>query len=190
MNRTEHLLTVLSEECVEVAKDISKAMRFGLHDQVSLNPDVLGSEGPSNAMRIATELAELLAMKDWLVEEGIIPVPPITAYRAKRKRVERYMDYALRSGALQMEGLEATQPREASQEPPAESEEWLTFGNLRIQRWKLEEFAAQELLRGDVAFGPGREATTSEQGRSGSSNAAIVDHGSVGDEANPTKGHE
>ncbi len=144
MNRTEHLLTVLSEECVEVAKDISKAMRFGLHDQVSLNPDVLGSEGPSNAMRIATELAELLAMKDWLVEEGIIPAPPITAYRAKRKRVERYMDYALRSGALQMEGLEATQPREASLEPPAEldPQEWVRVTkHLRMTRQALEELA-------------------------------------------------
>ncbi len=46
-----------------------------------------------------------------------------------------------------LEAWRPTQPREASQEPPADPQEWLTFGNLRIQRWKLEEFAAQEEQR-------------------------------------------
>ena len=32
MNREEHLLTILSEECAEVIKDVSKALRFGLDD--------------------------------------------------------------------------------------------------------------------------------------------------------------
>lgn len=48
MNATEHLLVCLAEECGEVAKECSKALRFGLDDQVTLNPyGPRGTEGPT-----------------------------------------------------------------------------------------------------------------------------------------------
>ena len=95
MNRTEHLLTVLSEECIEVAKEVSKALRFGLDDFM---PDPPLNGTISNRQRIAEELRQVMAMADWLHEEGVLPF--IFPDRDKRERVERYMEYARASGAL------------------------------------------------------------------------------------------
>jgi len=37
MNRMEHLLAVLAEECAEVAQRCSKAQRFGMHQKQALD---------------------------------------------------------------------------------------------------------------------------------------------------------
>lgn len=96
MNRTEHLLTVLAEECIKVAADICKALRFGLDDRSPLPPN--GSA--ANRELIATEFEELRAMVDWLWREQILPDPPDGVYEAKQERVERLMRYAEATGAL------------------------------------------------------------------------------------------
>lgn len=97
MNTTEHLLTCLSEECVEVSKDISKALRFGLEDRNVLNPT-----GPTNRERIIEELNDLMGILDMLVDHGILPLgwESQTKMNAKKRKVGKFMDYAREHGAL------------------------------------------------------------------------------------------
>ena len=93
MNKTEHLLTCLIEECAEVQKAAAKALRFGLDDT---SPD-----GVTNREGIANERIDLLAVLEMLEEEGIIP--PLEAHqstRPKKDKVTKYMDYAKGRGTL------------------------------------------------------------------------------------------
>lgn len=101
MNDTEHLLTCLSEECLEVSKDIHKALRFGLSDRNVLKPD-----GPTNLERICDELNDLIAVVRMLEHRGILPPNWGSAEKQASKviRVLRFMDYAREKGALQYQG--------------------------------------------------------------------------------------
>lgn len=67
MNREEHLLTILSEECAEVIKDVSKALRFGLDDYP---PD--STKENTNKKRIAYELNDIIAVAQMLKNEQYI----------------------------------------------------------------------------------------------------------------------
>lgn len=94
MNRTEHLLACLAEECAEVQHAVAKALRFGLDD---------GYPGSSstNAQDIARELVDLLAVVGMLESENIIEVPRDTvAINRKKDKVRNYMDYAESVGSL------------------------------------------------------------------------------------------
>jgi hypothetical protein len=89
VNRTEHLLTCLIEECAEVQKAASKALRFGLDDHA---PD--GSI-TKNEESIAYECIDLLAIIEMLREENIIPL--LNAQQLivdKKNKVKKYMEYA------------------------------------------------------------------------------------------------
>ena len=104
MNTAEHLLVCLSEECGEVAKECSKALRFGLDDQVTLNPyGPRGTQGPTVREKIVDELNDLLGIVSMLVQRGILPENWQDAVKqdAKTHRVAAYMDYAVRGGTLQ-----------------------------------------------------------------------------------------
>lgn len=98
MNVGEHLLTVLSEECGEVAHDVSKALRFGLDDVNCLTPG-----GPTNRERICRELNQLFAAIELCQESGLLP--PVILDReiieSKKSAVAKYMVYAQEKGALQ-----------------------------------------------------------------------------------------
>ena len=98
MNHTEHLLTCLSEECLEVAKDISKSNRFGLSDRNPLNP-----KGMTNQQRIIRELNDLMAVISILEDEGLLPKDWQSAslQTEKRDKVRRFMDYARKNLTLQ-----------------------------------------------------------------------------------------
>ena len=93
MNTHEHLLTVLAEECGEVAYEVHKALRFGLTDHSPHD----ATKTP-NSERIAYELGDLLAVVELVVEAGLIPQPAINGQ--KRAKVDRFMTYARNSGAL------------------------------------------------------------------------------------------
>lgn len=89
MNVKEHLLTILSEECAEVAQRASKAARFGLKE-------IQPGQAEDNTRRLERELAELLAVAQILgltvrEEDKLL----------KRVKVEKYMAYALEIGTLQ-----------------------------------------------------------------------------------------
>ena len=98
MNKTEHLLTCLTEECSEVQKAAAKALRFGLDD---CTPN--GST--NNAEDIVAEIHDLLAIIEMLKDANIIPdTTPNNAEQLvhmKKEKVIKYMDYAIKQGTLQ-----------------------------------------------------------------------------------------
>ena len=65
MNKTEHLLACLAEECAEVQHAVAKALRFGLDD------GYLGAAS-TNAQDIAREFADVLAVVEMLEEDGAL----------------------------------------------------------------------------------------------------------------------
>lgn len=110
MNATEHLLACLAEECGEVAKEVSKSLRFGLDDKVTMDPHgPRGTEGPDNRRKIADEMVDLLAVYQMCVSARILPDLGISTTHTevirrvvkKQKKVEAYMDYARRVGSLE-----------------------------------------------------------------------------------------
>lgn len=110
MNRTEHILSVIAEEGGEVAKEISKANRFGLDDQLTTDPHgERGTTGPTNREKIQAEFIDMLGAYQLAVKAGIMPslgldqLPPwvVEKMASKVARVEAYMVYAVRVGALQ-----------------------------------------------------------------------------------------
>lgn len=94
MNRSEHLLSCIAEECAEVAQRISKALRFGLGE---IQPGQL----LTNAERISEELCDLNAVVWMAVNEGLIPSFSDYGIALKREKVEKFMAYAKQQGALQ-----------------------------------------------------------------------------------------
>jgi NTP pyrophosphatase (non-canonical NTP hydrolase) len=95
VNRTEHLLTCLAEECAEVAQRVSKALRFGLDE-------VQPGQASNNAERIADELADLIAVAEILADYDIIPEPIVgaAATRDKLAKIERFMEISREQGVL------------------------------------------------------------------------------------------
>lgn len=95
MNRTEHLLVCLAEECSEVGQRVSKALRFGL--------DEIQRDQPfNNSERIVEELGDLYSVVSILIADGILPpfsIPQKTV-DAKRAKIERYMEISRATGAL------------------------------------------------------------------------------------------
>ena len=103
MNRKEHLLTILAEECCEVGQRVSKALRF-TPEEVQPNHHQ-NPQQQSNAERIAYELTDLFAVAEMLVAEGIIPdFRDINEMRAKWMKVEHYLEYSQKVGTLKGEG--------------------------------------------------------------------------------------
>lgn len=97
MNQSEHILECLQEECIEVAKDISKSQRFGLNDRNVLNPTC-----PTNRERVIDELNDLMAVVEMAVEFGILPHywRDPDKQSIKINKVRKFMDYARKVGAL------------------------------------------------------------------------------------------
>lgn len=95
MNRTQLLLLKLSEECVEVSKECSKAIQFGLDE---VYPPV----GLSNRDRIRAELQDVFAVVQILNDElglGFLPSPE--AAEIKLHKINHYAQYSKDLGQLQ-----------------------------------------------------------------------------------------
>lgn len=88
MTRTDHLLTILAEECAEVAQRASKALRFGLGE-------IQPGQALTNLERIEEELGDLIAVARML---GLAPSERTLA--DKPAKVERFLDYSERCGKL------------------------------------------------------------------------------------------
>jgi len=98
MNRTEHLLSILAEECAEVAQRASKAARFGL-------TEVQPGQPLTNAERILEEMFDVFAMFEMLTEEECLPDicdgdDARAAMDAKKAKVEKFLAYSRECGTL------------------------------------------------------------------------------------------
>jgi len=94
MNRTEHLLACLAEECHEIGQRALKAQRFGL---LEIQPE----QELTNWHRLQQELADLLAVMEMLEgPAGCLYCIPRNLIEAKKAKVEKYMVYAESQGAL------------------------------------------------------------------------------------------
>lgn len=97
MNKTEHLLACLAEECAEVTHACMKALRFGLGDAEPGQPH-------TNAEKIIQEIADLYAVVELLEETGILRPRNFNEINSlmtcKKAKVEKFMAYARELGAL------------------------------------------------------------------------------------------
>ena len=101
MTRHEHLLTILAEECAEVAQRVSKALRFGVLE-------VQPGQEKTNAERIVEELIDLKAV--WRLLSGSfgggVVLPKVAAgdefkmIEAKVAKVERYLAFSVGRGLV------------------------------------------------------------------------------------------
>lgn len=91
--REDLLLIQLGEECAEVTKNISKALRFG-------KDEVYAKVGLSNEQRITQEMQDLIAVFDMLVADGILPDLDVPAMDQKRNKVEEYLGYSKELGII------------------------------------------------------------------------------------------
>lgn len=95
MNLQEHLLIIAQEECIEIAKEISKSLRFGLDDHSPDDPNKI-----SNLNRINLEYSHLVAMIDMLCEAGIEIIPNHEEIINKKTRVKKFLGYSKQKGKL------------------------------------------------------------------------------------------
>lgn len=95
MNTQEHLLTVLAEECAEVAQNCSKALRFGLDDKHPKNGNL------RNRVLLDNEVNDLLGAIQLCRSAGILPSrsSPVRI-GLKQAKVRRFMEYARKVGTL------------------------------------------------------------------------------------------
>jgi NTP pyrophosphatase (non-canonical NTP hydrolase) len=96
MNKIEHLLTCLAEECAEVQQAVAKALRFGLDDGYPCKTT-------TNAEDIAYEYKDLVAVMEMLELEieGISKLANSEVdKRIKKEKVIHYMEYAKKRGTL------------------------------------------------------------------------------------------
>lgn len=95
MNRKEHLLVCLAEECDEVGQRVAKALRFGVNE-------VQPGQALTNAHRITDELKDLWSVALALAMEGVIPYPQpsIAEVEAKRAKIDRFMAISREQGVL------------------------------------------------------------------------------------------
>lgn len=86
MDRTEHILINLMEECGEVAQRASKAARFSLGE-------IQPGQPYTNAERIMHEWADLNGMMEKCIEEGLVKWPDDFAQRVmeKKQRFEKFL---------------------------------------------------------------------------------------------------
>lgn len=95
MNAQEYLLTALSEELIESAHRVSKALRFGL-------TEVQPGQSLNNSQRIDLEINDIYAVLDILEERGInLGSYNPALVEAKKAKVRKYMEYSREAGALQ-----------------------------------------------------------------------------------------
>ena len=93
MDKKEHLLTCLAEECAEVQQAVAKALRFGLDD---------GYPGTdrTNEVDLFNELNDLFAVVEMLHDVGIWWRIDSEKVAEKKAKIEKFMLHAEQRGTL------------------------------------------------------------------------------------------
>ncbi len=87
--RERELLIILMEECAEVTKRASKALRFGLDE---IEP----GKAMTNSYRLGSEMGDLLHMIMTLREEGMVTARSIReGVESKKRQLARFMQFPL-----------------------------------------------------------------------------------------------
>ena len=96
MTEEEHLWVCLNEELVEIAKIVSKILRFGLHD---VYPPQEGNA--DNAALLHGELHDLCGVLDELEARGIFThVIEQNLIANKRAKIKTFIKYARERGTI------------------------------------------------------------------------------------------
>lgn len=93
MTETEHLLTVVAEECAEVAQRVSKALRFGLHE-------IQPGHQFQNGERIMHEVDDLIGAISECQIRGILPNNFWPGSIRKREKIHEFLAYSRKVGTL------------------------------------------------------------------------------------------
>lgn len=95
MTKNELLLVQLMEECSEVAKRCSKALRFGLDE-------VQPGHFDTNAKRIRDELHDVISTALVLQSEGLLEdiLPDGETVTSRAHRIARFAEYSRKRGCL------------------------------------------------------------------------------------------
>lgn len=95
MDNEQYYLTLVAEECVEIAQVCSKAIRFGIDNYPHDNPKL------TNRIRLKEEVNDLLAVLDALDEECNIRTERDghLVYQ-KRIKMEKYKKCSIEEGKL------------------------------------------------------------------------------------------
>jgi len=80
MNKTEHLLITLMEECAEVQKSCSKILRFGADDD--------------NLLSLNLEINDIMGVLNLLNREGVVDIPNTELIEKKEYKVLKFMTSA------------------------------------------------------------------------------------------------
>ena len=96
MNRLDHLLTILIEECAEVQKATTKILRFGLKE----GHDPAAIKYGNNLQKLHHEINDVFAMVEMLQAEGLDLFPDHTLRKQKKDKVEKYLLYSKECGTL------------------------------------------------------------------------------------------
>ena len=98
MNLPEHLLVIAMEECSELQKELSKALRFGPNDRDPKAPHA------TNREKIVQEFADLRAVMEMIHEAAIIEEPHneqvLELILAKKLKVSEMLKYSREQGTL------------------------------------------------------------------------------------------
>lgn len=100
MNRLDHLLWNVAEECAEVAQRASKAARFSL-------AEIQSGQTYTNAEKLVHEWADLTAVLAMLVAEGHIQIPENfeDLVLQKRNRFNQFLARSAEHGRFDDEGF-------------------------------------------------------------------------------------
>ena len=94
LDKFDHLLACLGEECGEVQQCVGKALRFGILDS---SPEAR----KTNWVDLVHEVQDIVAIYEMLCDDGGMTIElDRHAIEEKKKRVLKYMDYARERGRL------------------------------------------------------------------------------------------
>ena len=96
------MLTILAEECAEVAQRVSKGLRFGL-------AEIQPGQELTNAQRIMEEMNDLVATYQMLAGPVVSPTNPLfrgsvhewmQGMALKQEKIEKFLAYSKERGTL------------------------------------------------------------------------------------------